>query len=230
MPSVVRISEPQQQDVTTPRKKFKTVLGLSASVFKDPDHTIGQLSPGIKAGPPRRVHTLTRKSIDTARNYTQRRKRRADRSSVTDISFFEPDAILIPSASETSDPIPTIPNMKTVTNTSRRPPVRMDAQDGPWSVSVAETPHDARSYSLYIKSKCTCFHLPFFTSAGLPFGRHNPCHATHCFEYVVLWLKILFLVHSSCFFTFNIYSCSSHSQSHTYSNRHGDCGFASEAS
>ncbi|KIM82335.1 hypothetical protein PILCRDRAFT_71075 [Piloderma croceum F 1598] len=37
-------------------------------------------------------------------------------------------------------------------NTSRRPPVRMDAQDGPWSVSVAETPHDARSYSLYIKT------------------------------------------------------------------------------
>jgi hypothetical protein len=40
-------------------------------------------------------------------------------------------------------------------NISRRPPVRMDAQDGPWSVSVAETPHDARSYSLYIKSEFT---------------------------------------------------------------------------
>ncbi|KAF7347299.1 hypothetical protein MVEN_01485200 [Mycena venus] len=35
---------------------------------------------------------------------------------------------------------------------SRRPPVRMNAQDGPWSVSVAETPDDARSYSLYIKT------------------------------------------------------------------------------
>ncbi|KAF8640638.1 hypothetical protein AX17_000295 [Amanita inopinata Kibby_2008] len=34
---------------------------------------------------------------------------------------------------------------------SRRPPVRVDT-DGPWSVSVAETPHDARSYSLYIKT------------------------------------------------------------------------------
>lgn len=34
---------------------------------------------------------------------------------------------------------------------SRRP-VRID-QDGPWSVSVAESPHDSRSYSLYIKSE-----------------------------------------------------------------------------
>ncbi|KAJ6489628.1 hypothetical protein C8R47DRAFT_1177224 [Mycena vitilis] len=35
---------------------------------------------------------------------------------------------------------------------TRRPPVRMNAQDGPWSVSVAETPGDDRSYSLYIKT------------------------------------------------------------------------------
>ncbi|KAF8204151.1 hypothetical protein K438DRAFT_1580183 [Mycena galopus ATCC 62051] len=33
---------------------------------------------------------------------------------------------------------------------SRRPPVRMNPQDGPWSVSVAED--DARSYNLYIKT------------------------------------------------------------------------------
>ncbi|KAJ7492025.1 kinase-like protein [Mycena latifolia] len=37
-------------------------------------------------------------------------------------------------------------------NPNRRPPVRMNAQDGPWSVSVAETPDDPRSYSLYIKT------------------------------------------------------------------------------
>ncbi len=36
---------------------------------------------------------------------------------------------------------------------NRRAPVRIDAEDGPWSVSVAESPHDTRSYSLYIKSK-----------------------------------------------------------------------------
>ncbi|KAK7026074.1 hypothetical protein VNI00_015720 [Paramarasmius palmivorus] len=33
----------------------------------------------------------------------------------------------------------------------RRHPVRVEA-DGPWSVSVAESPHDARSYSIYIKT------------------------------------------------------------------------------
>ncbi|KAF9011266.1 hypothetical protein BDQ17DRAFT_1537993 [Cyathus striatus] len=33
----------------------------------------------------------------------------------------------------------------------RRAPVRIDT-DGPWSVSVAETPNDSRSYSLYIKT------------------------------------------------------------------------------
>lgn len=27
-------------------------------------------------------------------------------------------------------------------------------QDGPWSVSVAETPYDTHSFSLYIKSEC----------------------------------------------------------------------------
>ena len=31
--------------------------------------------------------------------------------------------------------------------------MRLDAEDGPWVISVAETPYDARAYSLYIKSK-----------------------------------------------------------------------------
>ncbi|KAG5642392.1 hypothetical protein DXG03_002850 [Asterophora parasitica] len=37
------------------------------------------------------------------------------------------------------------------THSTRRNAGRID-QDGPWSVSVAETPHDAHSYSLYIKT------------------------------------------------------------------------------
>ncbi|KAF5385153.1 hypothetical protein D9615_001083 [Tricholomella constricta] len=37
------------------------------------------------------------------------------------------------------------------THSTRRTAARID-QDGPWSVSVAETPHDAHSYSLYIKT------------------------------------------------------------------------------
>lgn len=54
---------------------------------------------------------------------------------------------------------------------SRRPPVRMDAQDGPWSVSVAETPHDVRSYSLYIKSTWLA---PFIM---LLIAGHRDCNA-----------------------------------------------------
>lgn len=37
-------------------------------------------------------------------------------------------------------------------NLPRRAAMRVETQEGPWSVSVAESPHDARSYSLYIKT------------------------------------------------------------------------------
>ena len=37
-------------------------------------------------------------------------------------------------------------------------------QDGPWSVSVAETPYDAHSFSLYIKSECLSFLFPYLLS------------------------------------------------------------------
>ncbi|KAJ7200228.1 hypothetical protein B0H12DRAFT_1164673 [Mycena haematopus] len=65
-----------------------------------------------------------------------RRKLRTHRTPVQDFVFID-DAN-----------IPSDPN--TMDSASRRPPVRMNPQDGPWSVSVAED--DARSYSLYIKT------------------------------------------------------------------------------
>jgi hypothetical protein len=160
MPAVVTSAEPQLQDATTSKTKFKTVLGLGNPVFKD--DTVGH---GHTVGQQRRPNYLTRRSADTARSYSKKRKQRQKRSSITDTSIFEPDAILIPSHDENTDPIPSVENMKPIDmNTSRRPPVRMDAQDGPWSVSVAETPHDAQSYSLYIKSEfCPPICLtPFF--------------------------------------------------------------------
>ncbi|KAJ3807381.1 hypothetical protein F5876DRAFT_48171 [Lentinula aff. lateritia] len=56
---------------------------------------------------------------------------------------------------------------------SRRGPVRID-QDGPWSVSIAESPHDSRSYSLYIKSQWRVLDfLLIFTSLPLPAPTHN---------------------------------------------------------
>jgi serum/glucocorticoid-regulated kinase 2 len=36
---------------------------------------------------------------------------------------------------------------------SRRNPLRMDTQDGPWSISVAESHQDSPTYSIYIKSQ-----------------------------------------------------------------------------
>ncbi|KAF7337781.1 hypothetical protein MSAN_02251900 [Mycena sanguinolenta] len=65
-----------------------------------------------------------------------RRKLRTHRTPAQDFVFV--DDANIPSDPNTMDPA------------SRRPPVRMNPQDGPWSVSVAED--DARSYSLYIKT------------------------------------------------------------------------------
>lgn len=37
---------------------------------------------------------------------------------------------------------------------TRRKLVRIDAQDGPWSISVAESPYDRNNYSIYVKSTC----------------------------------------------------------------------------
>jgi hypothetical protein len=42
---------------------------------------------------------------------------------------------------------------------SRRNPLRMDTQDGPWSISVAESPNDPTTYSIYIKSESPEIHL-----------------------------------------------------------------------
>ena len=162
MPAAVRPGEhykSQHQDAPASSRQFKTVLNLGS--HKDTlQGTVA--SSGHKT---KRSNAFARQSFDTAkRSYNQKKRNRQDRSSVAETDFFEPDAIVIASPDE--HPIPTIENKMRAVNangTFRRPPVRMDAQDGPWSVSVAETPHDARSYSLYIKSE---FRFSF-TKCGL---------------------------------------------------------------
>lgn len=47
-------------------------------------------------------------------------------------------------------PVSTMPSSVDINPTSAARPVRMDAQDGPWSVSVAEA--SPRSLTIYIKS------------------------------------------------------------------------------
>lgn len=156
MPAAVRPSEhdkSQHQDAPALTKQSKTVLG---PVSPSPKDTAGDTvaTGGQKS---KRPSTFARQSFDTAKRSYKKRNRQ-DRTSIAETDIFEPDAIVIASSDE--NPIPTIENkMKAVNGngTFRRPPVRMDAQDGPWSVSVAETPHDARSYSLYIKSEFLVF-------------------------------------------------------------------------
>ncbi|KIK71670.1 hypothetical protein GYMLUDRAFT_66785 [Collybiopsis luxurians FD-317 M1] len=66
------------------------------------------------------------------------------RSSISTLTFEEPESTVFIDREM-------LKNSHMDTAPTRRGLVRID-QDGPWSVSVAESPHDARSYSLYIKT------------------------------------------------------------------------------
>ncbi|KIJ66516.1 hypothetical protein HYDPIDRAFT_174586 [Hydnomerulius pinastri MD-312] len=134
-----------------PKKNFKSVLGFGSLSFKDANSIRGRSS--VDTYRPRQPSART--SIDTARSYQHKRKSRAERSSVTDHSFFQ-SRDSSPHNQHAPVQANSVRSMKTLdaapSRSMRRPPVRIDAQEGPWSVSVAETPHDARAYSIYIKT------------------------------------------------------------------------------
>lgn len=151
MLSIVRPTSPQT-DATHSKSRFKTVLGFSSISRYSFDTDSQATRPDI------RNPAYTRQSIDTTRSYTSRRKKRADRGSVANISFFQPlDNTTVGSHTPVVDLTLDSDNNMTIENTlsnpsGMRPPVRMDAQEGLWIISVAETPHDVQSYSLYIKT------------------------------------------------------------------------------
>lgn len=69
----------------------------------------------------------------------------------------------------TANVMPRIVNDIPQERTSRQKLARIKAQDGPWSVSVAESPYDKYSYSLYVKSTSfpacfICLSFPSFLS------------------------------------------------------------------
>ena len=174
MPSIVRTISPHSSYESHPKSRFKTVLGFS---------TVSRISSDTDTRATRaEFHdpAFARQSIDTARSYSTRRKKRADRGSVANISFFQPDNATDGNHTPVVDLTLDLDNNMTIDNTlsnpsGMRPPVRMDAQDGPWSISVAETPHDAHSYSLYIKSEPITFH-PTRSSFFLQSSWHlRPC-------------------------------------------------------
>jgi len=167
MPSIGSLNSSHKSHVPAPKKNFRTVFGIGV-VFRDSSDTDTETLG--------RSFLSARKSIDTTRNYSSRtKKNRSDRFGVTNLSFFERE----PTPTDQQSVIDlTVDDMKVIdTNiphaSTRRPPVRMDNEDGPWSVSVAESPYDPRSYSLYIKSEfifpyvslffifITCDHTPF---------------------------------------------------------------------
>lgn len=125
----------------------------------------------------------------------RKKKARVDRTSVTDASIFQrlgssssntaiadanglpsqQDArtLLAPTSLELDDCATTMVS-QTMTKTmevqqeraSRKKLVRLEAQDGPWSISVAETPYDKKNYSIYIKSAYSLFCSFFMLGSG----------------------------------------------------------------
>ena len=159
MPSIGSLNSPHKSHVPAPKKNLKTVFGIGV-VFRDSSDTDTQATETLG-----RSFLSARQSIDTTRNYSFRRKKNgSDRFGVSNISFFERE----PTPTDQQPVVDlTIDDMKAIdTNiphaSTRRPPLRMDNEDGPWSVSVAESPYDPRSYSLYIKSESISPYVSLF--------------------------------------------------------------------
>ncbi|OBZ68429.1 RAC family serine/threonine-protein kinase [Grifola frondosa] len=151
MLSVLRSAAPQQSSSDSPRVKFSTTLRLGG-IRKD--DVARPVQPATSAVDIKSHHSFTRRSVDLVARHSVQDNHHREHSSVTDGSFFEPDPSpqLHPNK-PTSTASSTMKNSATSQPMlSRRIPFRVDGQDGPWTVSVAETPHDASSYSLYIRT------------------------------------------------------------------------------
>ena len=166
------------------KSKFRTVLGFSA--ISANSSSSSSSSPYTRSAQLTASTVTERRSIDVSSSGTyfvslnSRKKRsRNDRGSVTDISFFKPTTTTPTTTTTQSTSTAQTPSrpvhipLAKYTNkmtkalevpgerASRRKMARMEAQDGPWSVSVAETPYDKSSYSIYIKSESMILMLFF---------------------------------------------------------------------
>jgi hypothetical protein len=119
--------------------KQQSSAGNLRSVF-------GLASPGS----PKPAPASSRTSVELESPSVRRKKTRSERRGTADDTFIEVPDPKLPAGA----PGETAADQAAG---ARRAPLRMDAQDGPWSVSVAEHPHesrqDARAYTLYIKSE-----------------------------------------------------------------------------
>lgn len=147
MLSALRVASPTPS--SEPKTKLKSVLGFAASgTPKDLDRLPGSLASN---GNGRLTQSYSRRSVDTVSSYQAQRSTKGDRSSVAESLLFEDDAVEIARAADVPGSMKN--GIAPRSMPSRRIPQRGDKQEGLWSISVAETPHDATSYSLYIKSE-----------------------------------------------------------------------------
>jgi hypothetical protein len=133
----------------SPSKKTgpRTVLGISNILFHRPDNSPLRSQPALPKPP-----VAARRSLSTRR----RRNPRADTQNINTLSFLEFDSTI---HVENTPPSPSISSMTASQERQARPArrqvLRVDAQDGPWTVSVAENHHRPSSFTLYVKSECT---------------------------------------------------------------------------
>ncbi|EKM61653.1 uncharacterized protein PHACADRAFT_248384 [Phanerochaete carnosa HHB-10118-sp] len=131
--------------VSEPRAKLKSVLGFAASGTPKDVETLPSLANNNGYNRPQ---AFSRRSIDSVASYQVKGKTRTNRTSVADGPFFEEDAVTISSDVPGSMRNGIAPRSMP----SRRIPGRGEKQEGHWTISVAETPHDTSSYSLYVKT------------------------------------------------------------------------------
>jgi serum/glucocorticoid-regulated kinase 2 len=132
---------------SSPRKRRspRAVLGLSNLLLQRTSNI--QLISEVPLPKPPPPASIRSSSSSTRR----RRKPRGELASVTTLSFFEPDTTV---HVENTPPSPVMTaTQERQARAPRRQVLRVDAQDGPWTVSVAENPHHPSSYTLYVKSE-----------------------------------------------------------------------------
>ena len=152
------------------KNKFRTVLGLSntpsphSTPLPNPPTSLNSKSSTYRGRP----------SVDVTSQNTyavtfKKHKSRAERASITDSSFYEIDTTDLPrtpvTANDRSDNMPVL-DVPSERFTTRRKGLRMDILEGPWSVSVAETPYDKKTFNIYINSTYI-FPVHFFLSSQI---------------------------------------------------------------
>ncbi len=164
----------------SPSKKTapRTVLSISNILFQRSDNSPVRSHPAVTKPP-----VAARRSLSTRR----RRNPRTETQNINTLSFLEFDSTI---HVENTPPSPPIAVMTAAQERQPRPArrqvLRVDAQDGPWTVSVAENPHRPHrpsSYTLYVKSECPIpygtFRKFLFVAILRPVGMsHFPFHLT----------------------------------------------------